>query len=74
VRHIPLKQLLTETDNLGGPASYNGKWGMPDLIRSVVEEIAKIKGESCRRIEKTVEDNLIRLAGSLAESIFLDLL
>jgi TatD DNase family protein len=74
VRQIPLKQLLTETDNPGGPTSYSGKLGMPNLIKCVVEEIAKIKGESCKRIEKTVEDNLIHLAGPSAENIFPDLL
>jgi TatD DNase family protein len=70
VKEIPSRQLLTETDNPGGPASYTGERGMPILIRSVVEEIARIKGESFSRIEKTVEDNLIRLAGPLTESIF----
>ena len=67
VKKIPIKRLLTETDNPGGPASYIGEKGMPILIRIVVEEIAKIKGESFRQIEKAVEDNLVRLAGPWAD-------
>ena len=63
VKNIPLKQLLTETDNLGGPASYLGEKGMPILIRIVIEEIAKIKGDTPEQIEKIVKDNFVRLAG-----------
>lgn len=74
MRKTPLRQLLTETDNPGGPASYFGEKGMPNLIRIVIEEIAKIKGESFRQIEKTVEDNLVRLAGPLADTVFSRLL
>ncbi len=63
-RRIPLEQLLTETDNPGGPESYLGSKGMPTLIKMAVEEIAKIKDESAKKIEETIENNLVRLAGS----------
>jgi len=74
VKNIPLKQLLTETDNPGGPASYLGEKGMPILIRIVIEEVAKIKGESAEQIENTVKDNFVRLAGPLVDSDFSGLL
>ena len=74
MKNIPLKQLLTETDNPGGPASYLGKKGMPVLIRIVIEEVAKIKGETPQQIERIVYDNFIRLASPLAYSDFSGLL
>jgi len=64
VKRIPLKQILTETDNPGGPVSYIGEKGLPILIQTVVEEIARVKGVSLEQIEKTVEHNLTRLTGS----------
>ena len=74
VRNIPLKQLLTETDNPGGPASYLGEKGMPILIRIVIEEVARIKGETPKQIERTVRDNFVRLASPLADGDFSGLL
>jgi len=62
VHKIPLKQLLTETDNPIGPKSYMNKIGMPILIRDVINEIAKIKDKNSRQIEKIVQDNFVRLA------------
>lgn len=61
VQKIPLRQLLTETDNPGGPESYMSKKGMPVLIKDVINEIAKIKGKNSKLIEKIVQDNFIRL-------------
>jgi len=61
VRLIPLKQILTETDNPDGPKSIMGKKGMPILIKDVISAIAKIKGKSSKQMEKTVEDNFKRL-------------
>jgi len=74
VKKVPLKQLLTETDNPGGPASYLGEKGMPSLIRIVIEEIAKLRGGSPKQMEKIVENNFVRLAGSLVDSSFSGLL
>jgi len=66
VKCIPLNRLLTETDNPGGPASYLGKKGMPNLIRMVIEEVAKIKGKTPKQMEGIVRDNFIQLASPLA--------
>jgi TatD DNase family protein len=74
VQNIPLNQLLTETDNPGGPASYLGEKGMPIMIRTVIEEVAKMKGETPKQIEKIVKDNFVRLAGPLEGSGLNDLL
>jgi len=74
VKNIPLKQLLTETDNPGGPASYLGEMGTPILIRTVIEEVAKIKGETPKQIERIAKNNFVRLAGPLADSHFFGLL
>ncbi len=73
VRNIPLKQLLTETDNPGGPANYLGEKGMPILIGTVVEEIAKIKDKTPKQTERIVQDNFVRLANPLTDGDFSDL-
>lgn len=64
VRRIPLEQLLTETDNPGGPASYLGSKGMPVLIKTALEELARIKAESIEKVMEQVENNLVQLIGS----------
>jgi len=73
VKNIPLKQLLTETDNPGGPASYLGEKGMPILIRIVIE-VAKIKDKTPKQMERIVKDNFVRLASSSANIDFSGLL
>ncbi len=70
VKNIPLRQLLTETDNPDGPKSYLGEKGMPILIRIVIEEVANIKGKTPKQIERIVEDNFVRLASLLVDSDF----
>jgi len=47
---------------------------MPILIRIVIEEVARIKGETPKQIEKIVRDNSVRLASPLADSDLSDLL
>jgi len=64
VKEIPLDQILTETDNPGGPQSYMGKKGMPILIKDVAKEIAKVKEKSSTQIEEIVQENFARLAES----------
>jgi len=73
-KNIPLNLLLTETDNPGGPASYLGERGMPIFIRTVVDEVAKIKGRTPEQIESIVKDNFIRLTSPSEDSSFADLL
>ncbi|MBN2567439.1 TatD family hydrolase [Candidatus Woesearchaeota archaeon] len=70
VKSIPLKRILTETDNPGGPESIMGKKGMPILIKNVVVEIAQIKKKTSRQIEKVVEDNFKRLTECILPSPF----
>jgi len=64
VKEIPLDQILTETDNPGGPRGYMGEKGMPILIKDVVGEIAKVKGKSFIQIEEIVQETFARLAES----------
>jgi len=61
VKKIPMAQILTETDNPGGPESYMGNKGMPLLIRDVIEDIAKVKGKSFQEVERAVQNNFVRL-------------
>lgn len=60
-REIPLGQLLTETDNPGGPKGYIGGPGMPVLIEQVVQGLAGIKKASSEEITGTVYANIGRL-------------
>jgi len=64
VKEISLDQILTETDNPGGPQSYMGKKGMPILIKDVAKEIAKVKEKRFFQIEEIVQENFARLAES----------
>jgi TatD DNase family protein len=64
VKEIPLDQILTETDNPGGPQRYIGKKGMPILVKDVVEEIAIAKEKSSSQIEEIVQENFARLVES----------
>ncbi len=61
VKHLPLSQLLTETDNPGGWEWFTGQPGMPHHINNVIEKIAALKQESSASIQKAVRQNLVRL-------------
>jgi TatD DNase family protein len=63
-RAVPLRQLLTETDNPGGFKWLNGTLGMPKIILEVIEQIAAIKQETTGVIVRAVEENFCRLAGN----------
>jgi TatD DNase family protein len=63
-RAVPLRQLLTETDNPGGLKWLNGTLGMTKIILEVIEQIAAIKQETAETIVRAVEGNLCRLAGN----------
>jgi len=58
---LPSEQLLTETDNPGGPQWLTGSPGMPVLIRDVVQKLAELKQTTSQVITDTVEANLVRL-------------
>jgi TatD DNase family protein len=57
VREVPSGQLLTETDNPGGPRSFIGGYGMPSLIKDVVHALAELRGVSTETIVQTVQSN-----------------
>ena len=60
-QEIPSKQLLTETDNPGGPKGFIGKPGMPALLQDVVQGIAKARNTTAESIVQTVQANMLEL-------------
>jgi TatD DNase family protein len=60
-REIPSEQLLTETDNPGGPKGFIGRPGMPILVRDVVQAVAEARETTVETIAQTVQSNLIGL-------------
>lgn len=59
-RELPSGQLLTETDNPGGPKWLTGEPGMPLLIRDVVQALAELRNTAAEVIIQTVESNFAR--------------
>jgi TatD DNase family protein len=57
-RQVPSGQLLTETDNPGGPRGFIGRPGTPGLIEDVVRALAAVRGVSPEAIVETVQANL----------------
>jgi TatD DNase family protein len=62
-RGIPLEQLLTETDNPGGPEWLTGKRGMPRLIVEVISALAELRQTTPESIADAVRSNFLRLMG-----------
>jgi TatD DNase family protein len=60
-REIPLRQLLTETDNPGGPKGFIGGPGMPVLVKDVVQGVAEARGTTMEAIIQAVQANLLEL-------------
>jgi TatD DNase family protein len=60
-RELPAEQLLTETDNPGGPRGLIGALGMPLLIKDVVQALAELRASTPPAIEQTVQANFMRL-------------
>jgi TatD DNase family protein len=60
-REIPSEQLLTETDNPGGPQGFIGGPGMPLLIKDIIKGIAEARETTMEAIIQTVQANLLRL-------------
>jgi TatD DNase family protein len=58
---IPPGQLLTETDNPGGPKGFIGEPGMPALLRDVVRGIAAARETTAEAIIHMVQANLLKL-------------
>jgi TatD DNase family protein len=62
-RSVPLEQMLTETDNPGGPKSFIGEPGMPRLIEDVVDKLAALRKTRREEILSIVQTNLLKLIG-----------
>jgi TatD DNase family protein len=60
-QEIPSNQLLTETDNPGGPKEFIGVHGMPMLVRDVVQAVSGLRKVTARVVTETVQTNLIEL-------------
>jgi TatD DNase family protein len=60
-REIPSRQLLTETDNPGGPKGFIGRPGMPVLLKDVVQGLAETRRTTVEAIVETVHANLMEL-------------
>ena len=60
-QEIPSKQLLTETDNPGGPKGFIGKPGMPALLQDVVQGIAEARDTTAESIVQMVRANMLEL-------------
>jgi TatD DNase family protein len=60
-QEVPSQQLLTETDNPGGPKGFIGALGMPLLIRDVIKALAELRGTTAEAIIQTVQDNFLAL-------------
>ena len=63
-RDIPLKQLLTETDNPGGPQWVFGEPAMPDLVKAVLQALAIVHGMDTAEMAEQVRLNMLRLIGN----------
>lgn len=60
-REIPLGQLLTETDNPGGPQGFIGRPGTPALLKDVLRGIAEARETTIDAVVDTVQANLVEL-------------
>jgi len=58
---IPLGQLLTETDNPGGPREFIGGPGMPGLVQEVVRGIAEVRETTVEAMTQIIHTNLLQL-------------
>ena len=60
-REIPSNQLLTETDNPGGPKEFLGEPGMPMLVKDVVQAVADARSTTPEAIIQIVQANMLEL-------------
>lgn len=54
---IPISQLLTETDNPGGPHWLTGVMGMPILLKEIVKGLAEVMNVTIENIESQIQSN-----------------
>lgn len=58
---LPMERLLTETDNPGGLMWTKGVFGMPSVMKEVIQVLAELKSTTEQIIIQTVETNFARL-------------
>ncbi|MGH7833403.1 MAG: TatD family hydrolase, partial [Candidatus Binatia bacterium] len=58
---IPMRQILTETDNPGGLKWLRGATGMPGIVARVVEAIAGLKEATTEEASRAVHANFLTL-------------
>lgn len=63
VRAIPADRLLTETNNPVGLERLAGSWGMPSLLRDVLDMVGRLLKVPTAEVERRVEENFRRLMG-----------
>ncbi len=66
-KELPEDRILTETDNPSGWEWLNGEKGLPELIKPVESEIAKVRGISKEALSEKLASNFDRVlkAGNL---------
>jgi TatD DNase family protein len=60
-RAIPLRSILTETDNPGGLKWLSGETGMPKVVADVVEAVAALQQVAGEEMRRTVHANFLTL-------------
>lgn len=60
-RMIPCAQLLTETDNPGGLRWLTEETGYPNVIASIVDEVARVRDVSSASLVEVVRSNMVDL-------------
>ncbi len=60
-REVPPVQVLTETDNPGGPQWVFGEAAMPDLVKTLVQALSIVCGLDETDMREQVRQNMLRL-------------
>ena len=60
---VPMELLLTETDNPGGPQWVFGEAAMPDLVKTVLQALAIVKGVDLAEMAHQVRRNMLTIIG-----------
>ena len=63
-RQVPAGQLLTETDNPGGPQLVFGDAAMPDIVKPVLQGLALAHDMDIAEMAEQVRLNMLKLIGS----------
>jgi TatD DNase family protein len=63
-REVPPAQLLTETDNPGGPQWVYGEPAMPDLVKTVLQALAIVQGLDEADMVERIRQNMLALIGA----------